>query len=257
MSRRGAIPLIGITCEAAAVRGEWDAYELHCDHRYALAVKNAGGYPILLPITKRPDVMNRYLDEIDGLVIVGGDDVDPRLYGEEPSRHTRVMFKDRIAFETWLYRESRKKRLPLFAICYGMQLVNVLEGGTLRQHIRPKTHARVVHRRGRDHVHQVHIVKGSGLHRTLRMDQAHVATEHHQAVKVLGRGFSASAVADDGIIEAMERDETPEILAVQWHPERSPQTAVSQRLFTAFVRRCRRYRAAKERAGPGPRRRSK
>src|SRR5512138_3772339 len=141
MMDRKQAPLIGITCEAVVDEGGGGAYDLVCDHRYAEAVKDAGGHPVLLPIAHRKAVLQRYLEGIDGLLIVGGDDVDPRLYGEEPRSRTRVIYPKRTAFETWLYQAGKRRGLPIFGICYGMQLINVLEGGTLHQHIHPKRDA--------------------------------------------------------------------------------------------------------------------
>lgn len=240
---RARAPFIGITCEAVSKRRDYADYDLLCDHRYSEAVKAAGGHPVLLPIAHRKAVLSRYLEGVDGLVVVGGDDVDPRLYGERPGPRTKVIFKKRTAFESWLYREGTKRRLPILAICYGMQLVNVLEGGTLYQHLRPRPdRPKVDHRGRRRRRHAVRVLPKTRLSRLLRVRQAWIATEHHQGIRDLAPGFTPAAVAADGIIEAIERPERPELLAVQWHPERRPRSAVTRRLFGAFVRACGRYR---------------
>ena len=140
-------PLIGITCEAVSRTRDYQEYNLVCDHRYASAIRNAGGHPVLLPIAHRRSVLHRYLEGIDGLVIVGGDDVDPKLYDEEPARHTRVVFSKRTDFEAWLFKEGKRRELPMLGICYGMQFINVMEGGSLYQSIpRRKKSVRVLHR---------------------------------------------------------------------------------------------------------------
>jgi putative glutamine amidotransferase len=242
MSERRPAPLVGITCEAVSRRTH---YDLVCDHRYAEAVKGAGGHPVLLPIASRRAILRRYLEGIDGLVIVGGDDVDPGLYGERPRRTTRVVLPRRTAFESWLYQEGTRTRLPMLAICYGMQLVNVLEGGSLYQHIAPPRAgggAGVVHRARREVSHEVRLLPGTRLRQTLRGDRAMVPTQHHQAVRSVAPGFRPAAVADDGIIEAIEHPDRPELIAVQWHPERAPDSRFTERLFGAFVRRCRAHR---------------
>jgi putative glutamine amidotransferase len=235
MIDRKLAPLIGITCEAVVDEGGSGAYDLVCDHRYAEAVKDAGGHPVLLPIAYRKKVLQRYLEGVDGLVIVGGDDVDPRLYGEEPLPTTHVILQQRTTFETWLYRAGKQRRLPILGICYGMQLINVLEGGTLQQEV-PRGRPRVDHRGARRSRHRVRILPDTRLAAVAdNMARAVVATEHHQCVRDLAPGFIACAAADDGIIEAIESPELPHVLAVQWHPERMRGSRLTRRLFRRLV----------------------
>jgi putative glutamine amidotransferase len=226
--------VIGITCEALPKRGEGGEYALYCDARYARAVRQAGGHPVLLPITDSRSELRRTLDELDGLVIVGGDDLDPRMYGEARSPRTRLVLSQRTAFEKALYGSGHGRRLPVFGICYGMQLVNVLEGGSLLQHIEGH--------RGR-RPHRVTVAPRTALSKALGSRRIEVTTSHHQAVGRLGGGFRAAALADDGIIEAIENARRPEILAVQWHPERRPGSLHTRRLFRHFIRTCVAYRA--------------
>lgn len=241
-ARRRA-PLIGITCEAVAKGGDFSRYDLVCDHRYAEGVRNAGGHPVLLAIAHRRAILGTYLEGIDGLVIVGGDDVDPAAYGQRSIKTTRPTFPGRAAFESWLYLAGRRRRLPMLAICYGMQLVNVLEGGTLLQHIRRKRDTpKVAHRACQGGEHGVELVKATRLRRLLRSPRIEVATDHHQAIGRLAQGFVAAATADDGIIEAIEHPERSELLAVQWHPEARLQSPATRRLFDAFVRACKEFR---------------
>jgi len=248
MSEKRPAPLIGITCEAISNRSDFADYDLLCDHRYAAAVKDAGGHPVLLPIAHQRAVLHRYLEGIDGLVIVGGDDVDPKLYGETPERSTHIIFPKRTAFESWLYKAGKRRQLPILGICYGMQLINALEGGTLHQHLPDKREGGQVdhHKRRKRTQHVVHLLPGTRLKQIVRVSHALVATQHHQAVRDLAPGFASAAVADDGIIEAIEHPGSPEILAVQWHPERMPQSVVTRRLFRTFVRTCARYRDRRE-----------
>jgi putative glutamine amidotransferase len=243
MARRRHAPLIGISCETIAKRKGYADYDLVCDHRYAMAIENGGGHPVLLTLAHKKLALKRYLEGIDGLLIVGGDDVDPSLYGEEPRAKTHVIYHRRTAFETWLYQAGKRRRLPIFGICYGMQLINVLEGGTLYQHLHPKRKGpRIDHRGRRRRRHNVQLMPGTRLAEIIGSRDVTVISEHHQAIRYLAPGFIPSCVADDGIIEGIENPERPEILAVQWHPERMPYSRVSRELFKDFVESCADYR---------------
>lgn len=239
MARRSrrSYPLIGITCEAVSHNERtFKTFDYVCDSRYADAVKDAGGHPVLLPIAYRKTILRRYLEGIDGLVIVGGDDVDPRLYGQEPEAKTTVIYQARTNFESWLYQAGKTRALPILAICYGMQLINVLEGGSLYQDIQHRPHApRVDHRGKRNKSHAIRIIPNTALAASSRMAHATIATEHHQAICDLAPGFIPAAVAADGIIEAIENPDLPQIQAVQWHPERRRTSVLTRRLFRRLV----------------------
>jgi putative glutamine amidotransferase len=226
--------VIGITCEVLLPERGPAAYNLLCDHRYAEAVKRAGGFPLILPIAQRPAVIRRCLDAIDGLVIVGGEDVDPALYGERKKPGTGTIFGPRLRFEQALYRGARRRKLPMLGVCYGMQLINVLHGGTLHQDIARDAQSRQDHRDKRRPLHTVRFERGSRLARIVGTTSTRVHCEHHQAVNRLARGFRAVAHAKDGLIEAMESD-AEQVLAVQWHPERTLDSRATQRLFRHLV----------------------
>lgn len=246
MSKKRRAPLIGITCEAVSHRKDFADYDLLCDHRYASAITEAGGHPVLLPIAHGRALLNRYLEGIDGLVIVGGDDLDPSWYGEVPKRHTKVAFPKRSEFEANLYKEGANRRLPILGICYGMQLINVIEGGTLYQHLKPsKRGPRVDHEGRKNGSHKVQVLPGTKLGKVLGVGSKRVATEHHQGIRALAPSFIPAAIAADGVVEAMEKPSRPEIFAVQWHPERRLHHQSTHRLFKAFVKACTRYKKAK------------
>ncbi|MFA6600725.1 MAG: gamma-glutamyl-gamma-aminobutyrate hydrolase family protein [Candidatus Omnitrophota bacterium] len=230
-------PFIGITCDLRVLKErKKSVYELICDDRYPRSIRAAGGYPIIVPVVRRRDIICRYLDRVDGLVIVGGDDVDPRLYGEKKKPGTGTVPGLRLHFERNLYHEARKRELPILGICYGMQLINVLEGGTLFQDIARDAKSGMNHRDAANPCHPVRINAASRLGKILGK-RLTVSSDHHQAVCRVAPDFRPVAFSSDGIIEAVESD-SEKILAVQWHPERDAGQHGAAELFRAFVRLC-------------------
>ena len=186
---------------------------------YVRALLGAGLTPVLVPPLLDPAQADDVLSAVAGLVLTGGEDVHPASYGESP--HARLEETDlaRDAVEIALYRAARARRLPVLAICRGIQLVNVAEGGSLYQDLPSEKPSPVNHvdPKGR---HALRIEPTSLLHRTIG-DPVSVNSRHHQAVKQLATGLRAVAWAEDGIIEGAEPvDRTaPWLLGVQWHPE--------------------------------------
>ncbi len=226
-------PLIGITCEAEKIRPRSPEFELTCDYRYVRAVLRAGGTPVLIPINPDRRQVANLLAQLHGLVIVGGADIHPSYYGERASRHIKPMVRGRTEFEMQLVRMAEKRRVPVLAICHGMQLLNVLYGGTLYQDIRSQLKDARDHRSRRYPLHRVELRPGSRLSRILGRTSFLVHSHHHQAVKTPGRALSVAAVADDGVVEAIEGPRRT--IAVQWHPERQPKDPVQLRLLRHFL----------------------
>src|SRR5579859_837325 len=188
---------------------------------YEEALRQAG-----LEISYKPT-----LDGAGGLVLMGGTDVNPDLYGEERQPETDDPDDDRDAVELWLLADALSRNIPVLAICRGMQLMNVFHGGTLTQHLEPVEKHQV---RSADKglpVHRVRIAPGSQLGRIFGMN-LEVNSRHHQAVKRPGGALLISARAEDGMIEAIERPDLPFVVGVQWHPEDQPSHAG---LFQAFA----------------------
>ena len=184
---------------------------------YIAAVAAAGNTPVVLPATTDRELVARMLAPLDALLLCGGEDVEPRRYGAKPSPRLGKVNRRRDAWEFLLLDEAVKRRLPVFGICRGCQVINVYFGGTLWQDLPSERPGEITHRSKK--LHPIRIVQGSHLAKSLRAENLMVNTSHHQAVKDLAPGFRAVAFAPDGVVEAIESDDLP-VAGVQFHPER-------------------------------------
>ena len=225
-------PLIGLTTYGIA---NSPGYNIPAE--YVLSVERAGGVPLLLPPTES-GAIDHWIDLIQGVVLIGGGDIDPACYGA--SSHATIYNLDvaRDGFELALARHVIDKQVPTLAICRGMQVVNVARGGTLHRHLPEVVGERVLHRRPpRETIrHTVSVESGTLVAKAMQATQVDIVSWHHQAVDRLGDGLRAVAWADDGVVEAMELAGNPYFLAVQWHPELSAAAdPTQQRLFDRLV----------------------
>jgi putative glutamine amidotransferase len=214
-------PIIGITLDREEKGGyaSFPWYALR--ENYTQSVINSGGVPLLLP--HEPDLVADYMRMIDGLIITGGNfDIDPSYYGEKITNE-RVLTKDkRTLFEIAITRAALDGDLPILAVCGGLQLLNVLQGGSLIQHIPDAIQNALEHEQKTPHdqtSHSITITASSLLHKITGLEQMEVNSSHHQAVKQLGRGLRVSAIAPDSVIEAIESERHRFCLGVEWHPE--------------------------------------
>jgi putative glutamine amidotransferase len=218
---------------------------------YAEAVLRAGGLPMVLPYAEDPQVAEAYLERLNGLLVTGGAfDVPPEAYGEQPREGLGPLKPARTAFETALLQGALKRHLPVLAVCGGMQLLNVVQGGTLHQDLKRDCPEARDHEQKHDRTqpqHPVDVKDHTLLAEVLGgKGQLMVNSTHHQAVKRLGRDLLASAVSPDGLVEAIELPGHPFALGVQWHPEYMVHTVpVHQGLYRLFVQRAREGAAAK------------
>jgi len=232
MQRR---PLIGITTYHRA--GE-ERPGFFMPASYVDAVRAVGGRPVLLPPGDGDPAT--LLDDLDGVLLCGGGDVDPALFGG-PTRHDAQYSTcaERDAFELALIRECMTRLTPTLAICRGLQVLNVARGGDLHVHLPDIVGEAVAHRVSRDrHTrHAVRVAADSRLAALLDGAEITVASWHHQAIDRLGEGLRAVAWADDGTIEAVEVEEWPALWAVQWHPELqiAESDGRQRRLFAALI----------------------
>jgi len=196
---------------------------------YVDAVSAAGGRPIVLP--PLPCAVDETLGALDGLILCGGPDLDPALYGQQPVPATTAVTPERDAAELALVRAALHLELPVLGICRGMQLINVAHGGSLVQHL-PDAVGHDGHRTRAGHfdVHPVSVEPASRVGAILG-SQAEVCSGHHQGLDEIADGLRAVAWADDGSVEAVEAPEREFVLGVLWHPEEGQ----DRRLFAGLV----------------------
>ncbi len=229
-------PVIGITVDAEPAGGYSKFPWFALRRNYCDAVARAGGVPLLLP--HAPEHGDRYLSLIDGLIISGGAfDVDPRLFGADVV-HPTVQTKDeRTAFEIAMTRGALARDLPLLGICGGQQLLHVLLGGTLIQHIPDTIEDALAHEQPnpRDEPgHTVRIIPGTRLRAIVGVDELAVNSAHHQAAGDAPPGVVVNAMAPDGVIEGIEAESRRFCIGVQWHPEFGLNSG-DLRLFSALI----------------------
>lgn len=202
------------------------------------ALHRAGGREaVLLPHPIEETDAEALVARFDGVMVIGGPDVDPLLYGERPRPETYGVDPERDMFEIALIHAARTLRMPLFAICRGIQIVNVAFGGSLDQHILGRPGIKEHGTPGSTNwtLHPVRIEQGSLAERVLDTQTALASCHHHQALSRLGDGLRATGWAEDGIVEVVEAAEGW-LLAVQWHPEdTAADDTVQQRLFDQLV----------------------
>lgn len=214
-------PLIGITLDSEDPGSYSNMPWYALRQNYADVITAAGGIPVALP--HEPDLADRYHEKLDGLVVTGGAfDVDPAMFGAQ-SRHDTVVTKDRrTAFEKEITEKMLAADKPVLGICGGQQLLHVILGGTLVQHIPDEVENPLAHEQPNPRTeagHDVIVTEGTLLHRIVGTNTLSVNSAHHQAAKDIGGNLIVNAVAPDGVIEGIEDPGYRFCLGVQWHPE--------------------------------------
>jgi putative glutamine amidotransferase len=229
-------PTIGVTLDSEEPGGyskfPWYAVR----QNYADAVVKAGGLPLFLP--HEPDQVADYLALIDGLVVTGGAfDVDPSLFGAAEKHPTVKLKGRRTEFEWKITQAAVEADMAVLGICGGQQLLNVVLGGTLIQHIPDEVEGPLAHEQPNprnEPGHSVRVEKGTLLYKICGVASLEVNSAHHQAAKDVGPGVRINAVAEDGVIEGIEDPRHRFVLGVQWHPEFSISQG-DEKIFRAFI----------------------
>ncbi len=225
-------PLIGVS-STIDVENETIAVA----RRYVQAVWESGGLPLVLPnLHETPESVAEYATRLDGLVIIGGLDVPPEAYGEEPHESVKVMPPERWDFDRRLIAAWIESEKPILGICLGAQMMNVVLGGALIQDIPTQVGRDIIHR---DANHPVNVLSGTRLAEILAEPRLDVWSNHHQAVKRTGRGIRVAARSDDGVIEATEFTSDRWGVFVQWHPSKMEEPH-RRKIFGALVEASRR-----------------
>jgi putative glutamine amidotransferase len=188
---------------------------------YIEAVTLAGGIPFIMPVIEGKERIKQQIEQIDGLVLSGGQDVDPLLYGEEPSPLLGDIFPKRDIYEKYLIQYAMEKEKPILAICRGMQILNVACGGTLYQDISLLAGASIKHNQYTNPslpTHSVILQEGTRLFQ-LYGERTVTNSFHHQAIQQIAPGFQIAAFAKDGVIEAIEKEGDRFVVGIQWHAE--------------------------------------
>jgi putative glutamine amidotransferase len=233
-------PVIGVTLDAEEPGGYSKLPWYALRKNYFSSLAEAGALPMALP--HQVDLVEAYLDQIDGLVITGGAfDVDPALYGGGPTHPTVTLKANRTDFELAVTRGALARNMPVLGICGGQQLLAVALGGTLIQHIPDSIADALEHEQPnpRDQPgHEIAIAGDTLLARIVGKPRMAVNSAHHQAVAAPGEGAVVNALAPDGVVEGVEHPGYRFALGVQWHPEYAVDPA-DPLIFQAFVEACR------------------
>jgi putative glutamine amidotransferase len=235
-------PRIGIP-----MRIEIATDRFYLSRHYSEAVEAAGGTPLHISLIPNVDYIDSVVDSLDGILLPGSDsDVDPLRYGQQPHQALGSVHAIKDETDLLIIAAAERKRLPIFAICFGMQVLNVSRGGTLIQDISAQISGAIKHEQGvpRDRPsHKVTLLGDSRLGRIATAEEVVVNSHHHQAISSIGEDLVAVSWSSDGLIEALEdprRDRF--VVAVQWHPELGwKQDQFSQRIFKSFVSEARQH----------------
>ncbi len=233
-------PLVAVTTTLVPHAGVHGRPQVVLYASYMSALDSVGLAPLLLTPVHSPASVQALLAQCHGLMLTGGEDVDPRRYGEDPIAELGPVLPERDELESTALTVALERDIPILGICRGCQVLNVFYGGTLYQDLPVQRPESGPHEQegwiGRSH--DVHVAPGSRLDAIVHGQELRINSFHHQAIRDLGPGLEIAALADDGVVEAVEARDRSWVIGVQWHPERheatAPESDPDRLLFGAF-----------------------
>ncbi len=235
------LPVVLLTPDLEERQGRRGPYRsVVVDEGYGEAVQRAGGLPVIAPYSDDERLLDQLIEGADALLLTGGDfDIDPALFGAPAHEKLGTLKPARTRFEMALLARAERRALAVLGVCGGMQLLNVVRGGTLWQDLGSERPSDVEHQQKEPkHLpgHRVVVDEGTTLSRALgQSGEIGVNTTHHQAVRQVGRDLVTSATSTDGLVEGIEDPSRRFYVGVQWHPEAMPDTREQRALYAAFI----------------------
>lgn len=236
-------PVIGISGSILINKGNaFCGYrKSYVNQDYVESVLRAGGIPFIIPFNEDMQATKEMVDKVDGIILSGGHDVDPKNYNEEPLLKIGEIFPERDAFDMTLYRCAVESKKPVLGICRGFQIINVIEGGNLYQDLSYADFVTIKHNQGDNPTQSTHSVKledGTVL-KTILGEKTRVNSFHHQIIKEVADGFKIVAKSPDGVIESIQKiTDDMFVMGIQWHPEMlSKNRSEMQEIFNVLIKK--------------------
>ncbi|GAA0862711.1 gamma-glutamyl-gamma-aminobutyrate hydrolase family protein [Paraclostridium tenue] len=237
-------PLIGVLGRLATIdSGAFNGLErVNLTNAYVDAIEKAGGVPIVVPVNTNKENIKAQVSAMDGIIISGGDDVNPNLYKEEPVRELGYINPIIDEFDIEVIKVALEMNKPILGICRGLQVLNVALGGSLYQDLKYIKGSHIKHNQETKTYLGTHYIdiKENSILKEIIKEKVLVNSYHHQSVKTLGNNLKVIAYSNDGIIEAVQKENEKFVLGVQWHPELMVDYSPHMlNLFKRFVDECR------------------